>query len=271
LLKRDTRVQIVIVENGKYILLKHLDRMKNSFFWGIPGGGREEGETDEEAALREAYEETGLKVKLLPIKYERAPAGGPAIYRRLVTYLACPVSGSAAVGYDPEAESLLYYRIVDMKWQDFYDDEGIDYITAMDIVPVREMVDSDVFVKRAGALVYKVENKTRYYLLVSTMDGSIYIMPQGHVEPGESPEEAAVRETAEESGAVVSAEKNLGFFLHQDGDEVFKTDIFLASLKSVGTSSEERSIKWAVVSELDKLSIHRETRKFILDAEEYLR
>lgn len=32
MLKRDTRVQIVIVENGKYILLKHWVKLENRYF-----------------------------------------------------------------------------------------------------------------------------------------------------------------------------------------------------------------------------------------------
>ena len=39
MLKRDTRVQIVIVENGEYILLNHHVVKENRYFWGIPGGG----------------------------------------------------------------------------------------------------------------------------------------------------------------------------------------------------------------------------------------
>ena len=99
---RDTRVQIIIVENGKYILLKHLAKKENVTFWGLPGGGREPHETDEEAAMREALEETGLIVRLLPMKHEVDIPGKKYVYNRIVTFLAYPVEGEAKTGSEPK-------------------------------------------------------------------------------------------------------------------------------------------------------------------------
>lgn len=140
MISRDTRAQILIVENGKYILLKHLDKRQNISFWALPGGGRELGETDEEAAVREAFEETGLKIKILPIKFESTPLIKPSMYKRLVTFLAYPIEGVASKGYDPEDELVNLYEIMDLKWQDLNDDIGIDEITIRDITPIREQI-----------------------------------------------------------------------------------------------------------------------------------
>ncbi|MBC7100629.1 NUDIX hydrolase [Methanothermobacter tenebrarum] len=54
---------VIICPDDNIILIK---RKKNPYkgFWAIPGGFVEYGEKVEEAALREAYEETGLKVEL---------------------------------------------------------------------------------------------------------------------------------------------------------------------------------------------------------------
>lgn len=58
---------ILLDEEGRILLFRH--KQKNgSSFWAPPGGGLEPGESFEEAALREAEEELGLKgfpVKLL--------------------------------------------------------------------------------------------------------------------------------------------------------------------------------------------------------------
>lgn len=50
----------LIIKDGKILLQRRSDNGK----WGVVGGLLEMGETYEEAAVREAYEETGLKVRL---------------------------------------------------------------------------------------------------------------------------------------------------------------------------------------------------------------
>lgn len=57
-------VDIVILCSDDSIIL--IKRKKNPYrgFWALPGGFVEYGERVEEAALREAWEETGLKVEL---------------------------------------------------------------------------------------------------------------------------------------------------------------------------------------------------------------
>ena len=60
-------VFIINPENKKILLIKHKKNRK----WTQPGGHIEYDETPEEAALREAYEETGLKVKLLGDRFPR--------------------------------------------------------------------------------------------------------------------------------------------------------------------------------------------------------
>ncbi|MCP4756044.1 MAG: NUDIX hydrolase [Proteobacteria bacterium] len=273
LLKRDTRVQIVIVENGKYILLKHLIKSENFTFWGLPGGGREEGESDEEAAIREAKEETGLDIGLCPIKTEVKVDSEKSPYRRVVTFLAYPISGRAETGYEPEADVLESYnfQLLDLKWHDFYDDDGIDYLTKKFVQPIRERLAAANFVRRAGALVYRSNGSAVRYLMVSTNDTpDNFVFPQGHIDPGETPEETARRETQEEAGVKIDIEKNIGFFLYERKGEFFRTDIFLASYVADAQSSENRRIRWIEFEEAQALNPLRESKRFLSDVDEEL-
>lgn len=58
---------IINPENKKILLVKHSDYDK----WLQPGGHIEEDETPEEAAVREVFEETGLKIKLIGEHFPR--------------------------------------------------------------------------------------------------------------------------------------------------------------------------------------------------------
>lgn len=53
-------VESVVVDGGKFLLVKRTDFE----VWGLPGGYVDPGESLAEAAIREAYEETGLKIRL---------------------------------------------------------------------------------------------------------------------------------------------------------------------------------------------------------------
>jgi len=58
---------IINPKDKKILLVKHSDYDK----WLQPGGHIEEDETPEEAAIREVYEETGIKIKLLGERFPR--------------------------------------------------------------------------------------------------------------------------------------------------------------------------------------------------------
>lgn len=51
---------LIFDQDGKVLLQKRSDVLK----WGVPSGHVEPGETIEQAAIREVYEETGLRIKV---------------------------------------------------------------------------------------------------------------------------------------------------------------------------------------------------------------
>ncbi|UCD18568.1 MAG: NUDIX hydrolase [Candidatus Zixiibacteriota bacterium] len=91
---------IIIYPDGDFILIKR----RNEPFkgqWAIPGGFVEIGETVEQAAVREAREETGLDVRLEKlVGVYSDPNRDPRGHTVSVAFLASPVGGELKADTD---------------------------------------------------------------------------------------------------------------------------------------------------------------------------
>lgn len=88
----------IVVHENRVLMVRR--RVKEGeLMWQFPAGAIEDGETAEQAAVRETQEETGLTVEALKLLGERVhPKTG-----RLMSYTACaPISGEAHVADDEE-------------------------------------------------------------------------------------------------------------------------------------------------------------------------
>lgn len=67
------RARTVIIEDGRISLMRR-ERVPGRVYYVIPGGGVEDGESPEQAAVREAFEELGVHVQierlLMIVRYE---------------------------------------------------------------------------------------------------------------------------------------------------------------------------------------------------------
>jgi 8-oxo-dGTP pyrophosphatase MutT (NUDIX family) len=69
--KHRIRSAAIVIDNNKILLVKHKHPESGIEFWVPPGGGLEDSESIYDCAIRETYEETGLKVILGEIRYLR--------------------------------------------------------------------------------------------------------------------------------------------------------------------------------------------------------
>lgn len=96
-MKRD-RSQAVVCREGKILLVEHFLKGRN--FYNLPGGGIEDNETPEEAALRELEEEAGVKGEIVrPLTVEYKTDRESRIYSFLVEI---PRDAVPKKGIDPE-------------------------------------------------------------------------------------------------------------------------------------------------------------------------
>ncbi len=106
------RSQAMVCRDGKLLLVEH--RMKGRDFFNLPGGGIEENETPEEAALRELNEEAGVSGKIVrPLDIEYKPDLESLIFTFLVEIRDDAVQHK---GIDPEL-SESEQTIVGVTWR----------------------------------------------------------------------------------------------------------------------------------------------------------
>ena len=109
-MKRD-RSQSMVIRGNRILLVEH--QLFGRDFFNLPGGGIEENETPEQAALRELEEECQVKgtlVRPLTVEYK------PDLESRVFTFLVeIPDDAVAKAGIDPELPAD-EQSIIGVKW-----------------------------------------------------------------------------------------------------------------------------------------------------------
>jgi 8-oxo-dGTP diphosphatase len=118
----------VIVKDG-CLLLARRRVSEGSLSWQFPAGAIEPGETPEDAAVRETFEETGLVVAARSILGERVH---PATKRQMFYVQADAIAGSAHVADEEELDTVAWVKL----------DEISDYVPAPFYGPVQEHLDA---------------------------------------------------------------------------------------------------------------------------------
>ncbi len=118
------RVRAVIIENGKILTIKRTKT--DTEYWGIPGGGVEENETNEEALRREAKEELGVEVEikslLLKIISQKKEIFGHEEY-----FYTCEIiGGELGSGSGPEFSNPRYVGTHAIEWLEIKDLDNYD-------------------------------------------------------------------------------------------------------------------------------------------------
>jgi ADP-ribose pyrophosphatase YjhB (NUDIX family) len=126
-----TRYQGAIIRDDHLLLIKHREHASGRAYWVIPGGGREEGESEEECVRREMQEETNLDVHVERLLLDDAMRNSPA-YHNAKTYLCGVIGGEAKPGYEPEIEASQQYGIVEVRWFDLRHPETWDAMVYAD-------------------------------------------------------------------------------------------------------------------------------------------
>jgi 8-oxo-dGTP diphosphatase len=118
-MSRITRYQGAVIHNDQILLIKQRYYKDGLDYWILPGGGLEDGETEEECIKREIKEETNLDVFVEKLLLD-LPGKKDNFYPFYKTYLCKPLTDNAKPGYEPEVESGSVNEISEVGWYDLH-------------------------------------------------------------------------------------------------------------------------------------------------------
>lgn len=124
---------IIINDEGQFLitLRNDPDNPRAHHKWEIPGGGVENGETLEQAAIREVKEEIGVMIELLPYPSIRIPVSIQDPHNlehkklTLVGFLARIVAGDIKLDYN---------EAIDYRWVTVKDLTGLEFLSKTDVI-----------------------------------------------------------------------------------------------------------------------------------------
>jgi 8-oxo-dGTP pyrophosphatase MutT (NUDIX family) len=123
-------------------------------------------------------------------------------------------------------------------------------------------------IRQSGAIVVRLDGKKPRVLLVTAKrNPRNWIFPKGHIEKGETPEAAALREAREEAGVVGKVIGPAGVLEYSFLGVKARVEYFLAELtREAGPPEDGREKVWCDLDEaLERLS-YKNTRKLLRKA-----
>jgi 8-oxo-dGTP pyrophosphatase MutT (NUDIX family) len=117
----------------------------------------------------------------------------------------------------------------------------------------------------AGGLVVRRMRGRAYIAAVRVKDGTVLALPKGHIEPGESGSDTAVREVREETGVdgrLVEKLDDIRYWYTRDGARVLKVvSFFLLAYRSGSVRDYQRAevdgAEWIPLAEAPKRLAYR--------------
>jgi len=123
----------------------------------------------------------------------------------------------------------------------------------------------------AGGIVFRQREGKIFYLIVRAKPNpSHWVVPKGHIEAGESPEAAAVREILEETGVQAKIIASLGTLDFSYHDKHIITILYLMEYMGESAPLEKREINWGLYEETVNLLTFNDTREKLAMARKLL-
>lgn len=123
----------------------------------------------------------------------------------------------------------------------------------------------------AGCVVFQVKGKRKTYLVVSSSTGKHWILPKGHIEKGESPRKAALRELREEAGVVGKIIHIGPVQSYVKKDEEITVQYFVVQFTKMKQADEDRTLRWETQKKAQELLSFDEAKQALRESVKSIR
>jgi 8-oxo-dGTP pyrophosphatase MutT (NUDIX family) len=90
-----------------------------------------------------------------------------------------------------------------------------------------------------------------------------WVLPKGHIDDGEEPEQTARREVAEEAGVMAAIERPAGDLIFDVRGRTIHVRYFVMRYSGETEASEEREVRWCSLAECERLLLYEDTRELV--------
>lgn len=123
----------------------------------------------------------------------------------------------------------------------------------------------------AGGVVHRGDGSARQFLLVSSRrNAGHWVLPKGHIDPGETPEKAAVREVEEETGVRAEIEAPLKDVAVDLPHERQRIRYYRMRAVGEGRALEARTVAWLDAERAIERATFAEVKALVRDASDAL-
>ena len=117
-----------------------------------------------------------------------------------------------------------------------------------------------------GVVVRRDGPELRFLLVTARRQPGLWVFPKGHIEIGETPEQAAVREVVEEAGVHATVVSPVGATEFRSARGSVRAQFYLMEFSSEGAPGEDRRRAWMTADEARRALIYEDSRLLIARA-----
>jgi 8-oxo-dGTP pyrophosphatase MutT (NUDIX family) len=116
----------------------------------------------------------------------------------------------------------------------------------------------------AGGVVRRDDREGPRFLLVRASRPPFdWVIPKGHIERGESPEQTAGREVAEEAGVEADVARPVGDLSFEARGRIIHVRYFAMRYRAEVLPAEAREVRWCSLAECEQMLLFEDAREMV--------